>query len=132
MNSDLFFRLLVWNRGSNALLLSTKKPTFELWQRWGRLKRSKKSFSLRLTVYINFSDDFSYDNVDSFDIVQIENDIDLDCIPLINDFYELQSLTDLTLTKEFRILHAAAAPSSAHAIKSQQTEAQKEASKLLW
>ena len=28
MYSDLFFGLLRWNRGSNALLLSTKKPTF--------------------------------------------------------------------------------------------------------
>ena len=82
-------------------------------------------------VNSNFSDSFSYDNINSFDIVQIEYDIDLDSIPLTNDFYELQSLTDLTLTTEFPILHAAAAPSSAHTIKNQQTDAQRQATKLL-
>ena len=64
-------------------------------------------------------------------LVQIEYDNDLDTFPLTNDFYELQSLTDLTLTTEFPILHAAAAPSSAHTIKNQQTDAQGQASKIL-
>ena len=82
-------------------------------------------------VYINFSDNFNYDNLESCDIVQIENDIDLDSIPLTNIFYEIQSLTDLTLTKEFPILLAAATPSSAHSINIQQTEAEKQATKLL-
>ena len=62
---------------------------------------------------------------------KIENNIDLDSIPLTNDFYELQSLTNLNSTTEFPILPAAAAPSSAHSIKNQQTDAQKKATKLL-
>ena len=82
-------------------------------------------------VNSNFCDSFSFDNINSFDIVQIDYDNDFDTIPLTNDFYELQSLTDLTLTTEFPILHAAAAPSSAHTIKNQQTDAQRQATKLL-
>ena len=66
-----------------------------------------------------------------FDIVPIEYDNDFTSLPLTNDFYELKSLTDSTLTTEFPILHASTAPSAAHTIKPQQTYAQKEATKLL-
>ena len=39
-------------------------------------------------------DTFSFDNLDSFDIVPIEFDNDVTALPLTNDFYEIESLTD--------------------------------------
>ena len=103
--------------------------------RWNKEKTSKKLtkavFHNINNVYSNYCDNFSFDSINSFGIVPIEYDNDLNTLPLTNNFYELQSLTDSTLTNELPILHASTAPSAAQTIKHKQTDAQQEATKLL-
>ena len=118
------------------LSLPQNRALSHLQHRWNKEETTKK---LTKAVFHNIynvnstynCDTFSFDNVDSFDIVPIEFDNDFTSLPLTNDFYEIDSLVDSTLTNEFPILHAAASPSSAKYIKQEQTEAQKEATKQL-
>ena len=102
---------------------------------WNQTKTSKKlrmAVSQKINTVNSYnSTTFSFDNLDSFDIVPIEFDNDVTALPLTNDFYQIESLTDCALTNEFPILHASVTPASAKYIKQEQTDAQKEATKQL-
>ena len=102
---------------------------------WNQKKTSKKlrmAVSQKINTVNSYnSTTFSFNNLDSFDIVPIEYDNDVTALPLTNDFYQIESLTDCALTNEFPILHASVTPASAKYIKQEQTDAQKEATKQL-